>query len=431
MRRVLARIVFLALVQLLGAASLARGEVQTVLDSGKPGPTLIIVDRPIENDVSGSSAIKQIGCWRLDRGKVLAVRDPAELSAASVSAPTVAVFFEVKKSGKSTEGASSLAARAGEFTGLLPKLNALLEPGTIPLTASAAPPTMSMPAAVSSSVAISIVSTPKGITLAERIRLFRHAVHELLVAQQMTSGSPWTLIQPDSKKIKAAVYAGGGTSINKNLHGYPACLDQAAGEIDYTYVGPMELAHPGMLDAFDVLIVGGGGASSEATAIGPDGANAIRAFIKKGGGFVSSCAGSYLATCGYPWSLKIIAADTIDPNHWARGSGQVNIELTDEGRSILGDLKELQSCRYANGPLLGPAANTSGLAPYRVLAYFRSDMATGKNVPKGIMPNTPAIIVGECGQGRVLCCSPHPEYTLALKSMIPRAVKWAAKRPVD
>ena len=73
--------------------------------------------------------------------------------------------------------------------------------------------------------------------------------------------------------------------------------------------------------------------------------------------------------------------------------------------------------RYANGPLLGKAKNSGGLAPYSVLAYFRSDMA--KNVPGGVMPNSPAMIAGRYGQGRVICFSPHPEYTEHLQSMIP------------
>ena len=47
------------------------------------------------------------------------------------------------------------------------------------------------------------------------------------------------------------------------------------------------------------------------------------------------------------------------------------------------------------------------------------------------MPNTPAMIAGGFGQGRVICFSPHPEYTDSLRGMIARAVKWAAKRPVD
>jgi hypothetical protein len=44
------------------------------------------------------------------------------------------------------------------------------------------------------------------------------------------------------------------------------------------------------------------------------------------------------------------------------------------------------------------------------------------------MPNTPAMIAGTFGQGRVLCFSPHPEYTEPLQGMIARAVTWAAKR---
>ena len=47
------------------------------------------------------------------------------------------------------------------------------------------------------------------------------------------------------------------------------------------------------------------------------------------------------------------------------------------------------------------------------------------------MPNTPAMIAGGFGQGRVICFSTHPEYTDSLRGMIARAVKWAAKRPVD
>ncbi|MBM3861291.1 MAG: hypothetical protein FJ395_16815 [Verrucomicrobia bacterium] len=340
-------------------------------------------------------------------------------------------MFEVEKAGETGVLQDTLRVHGCDSAALLKKLNALLDRGTTPLTLATDKPTIQPGLGVSAIIKLSLVAKSGGITLAERIRLFRHAVHEVLTANGMTTSNPWTIINPATKKVKAAIYAGGGTSINKNLSGYPACLDRAASDIDYTYIGPAELTQPKMLDAFDVIIIGGGSGASEAKAIGEDGAAAIKAFIKRGGGFVSSCAGTYLATCNYTWSLNIIAADTVDSKHWARGAGQVDIELTDAGKKILGDFKGRQSCRYANGPLLGKAENSGGLAPYTVLAYFRSDMAKGKNSPKGIMPNTPAIIAGEYGQGRVLCCSPHPEYTLALKSMIPRAIKWAAKRPVD
>ena len=133
---------------------------------------------------------------------------------------------------------------------------------------------------------------------------------------------------------------------------------------------------------------------------------------------------SYLATCGYPWSLKLIDADTVDSEHWERGKGPVDIELTGEGRKVLGNFEGLQSVRYADGPLLGKAKDSGGLAPYTVLAYFRSDMA--KNVPGGSCP-TPRLLSPENAVMAVAMLSrPHPEYTETLRHD-PRAVRWAAK----
>jgi hypothetical protein len=313
----------------------------------------------------------------------------------------------------------------------LEKLNAILDPGTEPLKPDASPAIQSAKG-VATVIEITFPAKRGAASPGERTRVFRHAIHEVLTANGMTTSSPWTLIHPvTNKKIKVAIYAGAGSSTTPGLAAYPACLDQAASEIDYTYVGPVELTRPNMLDPFDVVVFCGGSGSGQAKAIGAAGAANVKAFVKRGGGYVSSCAGSYLATSGYEWSLKLIDADTVDSKHWARGSGPVDIELTDEGRKILGDYTGLQSIRYANGPLLGKAKDSGGLAPYTVLAYFRSDMAKGKNTPKGIMPNTPAMIAGDFGCGRVICFSPHPEYTEPFKGMIPRAVKWAAKRPAE
>lgn len=416
---------------LLAGTISASARVLTLLEASAPGPTVLIVNLPAPDDVSGTSALKQAAAWQLTKGKVVVAEEADLTDALEATAPTAVVILEVKPAEKNAGPANRLQVRGGNAAVLLKTLNGLLDPGTAPLELAevdaAFPPTP----AGATVVKVSFLSGGERANLGERIRLFRHAVHQVLAANAMTPSSPWTLLPAGSAKIKAAIYAGGGTSINRSLSGYPASLDPAAAEIDYTYVGPVELAQPKALDQFDVLIVGGGSGSKEAKAIGEPGAAAIKAFIQRGGGYVSSCAGSYLATCNYPWSLKIVAAKTVDSAHWARGTGQVDIELTDAGRSILGAFNGLQSCRYANGPLLGEVAPPDGLGPYTVLAYFRSDMAKGRNTPKGLMPNSPAIIAGEYGQGRVLCCSPHPEYTAELKSMIPRAVKWAAKRAVQ
>jgi hypothetical protein len=68
-----------------------------------------------------------------------------------------------------------------------------------------------------------------------------------------------------------------------------------------------------------------------------------------------------------------------------------------------------------------------GLGAFRTLANFRSEVS--KYEPqKGTMVNTPAIIAGEFGKGRVLCISPHPESSKALHALVQNAIRWTARR---
>ncbi len=417
-----------ALTGLPSTPAVASVTVQTVLDSARPGPVILLLNLPATDDVSGAIAIKQVSRWTLTQGKVVAVTDGDLAAAVKLTSPAAIVKFQVEKSAATDGPPASVRVRGLASVALLEKLNAILDPGTAPVALAAEKPAHELAPGVATVIELSFAARRGAASPGERTRLVRHTVHEVLAANGMTASSPWTLIDPATKKIKVAIYAGGGSATTPGLAAYPACLDRAASDIDYTYVGPVELARPGMLDPFEVVIFCGGSGSGQAKSLGEAGAANVKTFVERGGGYVSSCAGTYLATSGYSWSLKLVDADTVDSKHWARGTGQVDIELTAEGKRILGDYPGLQSVRYANGPLLGKAKNASGLAPYTVLAYFRSDMA--KKVPGGVMPNTPAMIAGDFGQGRAICFSPHPEYTKPLQAMIARAVKWAAKRPL-
>ena len=102
------------------------------------------------------------------------------------------------------------------------------------------------------------------------------------------------------------------------------------------------------------------------------------------------------------------------------------MELTDEGRSILGDFEGIFEVRYQNGPIMSPMGR-QGLGDFRSLAYFRSEVYKYKP-QEGTMINTPAVIVGEYGKGRVLCISPHPESTDSLNQLVQNAVRWTARR---
>ena len=188
------------------------------------------------------------------------------------------------------------------------------------------------------------------------------------------------------------------------------------------HVGSAELP-AGTLDHFDLVIFPGGIGSKEATALGEKGRQAVRQFVERGGGYLGICAGAYLCTSGYDWSLKILNAKTVSP-HWQRGRATLKIELTAEGRKILGDRDGLFDVLYHNGPVITRASFES-LPDYQVLAYYRTEVAKN-NTPAGVMVDSPAIAAGCFGKGRVMFISPHPEQTLGLADLVRRAAEWAA-----
>ncbi|MBN2269434.1 MAG: hypothetical protein JXN61_02405, partial [Sedimentisphaerales bacterium] len=145
-----------------------------------------------------------------------------------------------------------------------------------------------------------------------------------------------------------------------------------------------------------------------------------------GGGYAGFCAGAYLASNNYTWSLKIIDARVIDRKHWKRGTGEVKIELTSKGRRLFTEKPGLIDIHYANGPLLAPDEDPN-IPDFETLARFRTEI--NKNgAPEGVMKDTPAMIAGRFGRGRVFCSSPHPEYTDGLEHLIDKAIRWAAGR---
>ncbi len=186
----------------------------------------------------------------------------------------------------------------------------------------------------------------------------------------------------------------------------------------------------GKLAGLDLLMHPGGSGGGQGRHLGEDGREAIREFVKTGGGFVGICAGSYLASSDYDWSLHILDAKVIDRKHWNRGRGTVEIALTEPGRKLLGTESQKLSIHYAQGPLLAPA-NRPDIEDYETIATFETEIAKN-GAPEGVMKGTTAIAKGKFGSGRVLCFSPHPELTNGLEDMVRIAidhVKRESKKP--
>ena len=110
---------------------------------------------------------------------------------------------------------------------------------------------------------------------------------------------------------------------------------------------------------------------------------------------------------------------------WYRGdSSMVAMELSEQGRRILGDFPGVLQVRYHNGPVMSPA-EIQALPDYEVLATFRSEVVRYEP-QRGTMTGSPAIISTHFGKGRVLCVSPHPETSKALRPLLLHGLQWSA-----
>ncbi len=223
--------------------------------------------------------------------------------------------------------------------------------------------------------------------------------------------------------IRVAIYSDAG-STGRGFKNISKCLPAPAFVCESLKA---EDIRAGKLAGFDLLICPGGSASKQAANLQPEGRKIIRDFVASGHGYVGFCAGAYLATSNYPWSLNILNAKVLDTAHWARGNGDVKLKLTADGKSLLTAADEIVTFHYAQGPLLAPGSNAE-LPAFQSLATFDSEINKDNKAPKGVMLNSTAIASAPFGQGRVFCFSPHPEATPGLENFVVQAVRWAATR---
>ena len=263
--------------------------------------------------------------------------------------------------------------------------------------------------------AMIIETTKKDQAITFRARQQRHMVHQALADLEMIEHGPDVLIGSagNDDDVAVAMYVSSGVS-GSGPERLGLLLNEAHG-FDLRRVCATDI-RAGALDQFDVVIFPGGSGSGQAKSLTIDGREAVIDFVENGGGFVGICAGAYLASTGYEWSLGIVDAKGIDRSHWKRGRGNVDVEWTDSSidKSLLNESSN--SLKYANGPLYAPA-DVEAVPDYEVLAYYRSEINTN-NAPDGIMLNTPAIVKGTFKDGTVICISPHPEQTSGCEAIL-------------
>ncbi len=224
--------------------------------------------------------------------------------------------------------------------------------------------------------------------------------------------------------IKVAVFDGEG--VGKSCANLISTLTEPENtDIKLTRITTQDIL-AGQLSEIDVLIHSGGSGSKQGNDLGEEGRKMIRQYIEQGGGFLGVCAGAYLATNDYTWSLNLIDAKVLDRKHWARGTGTVQLELSPSGKKLFQSKESTLDIYYGQGPLLARREWDDPKTPnYESLAIYSSEIAKN-GAPSGIMKGTSAAVRCEYGKGKVFCFSAHPELTDGLHHFIPRIVNWLA-----
>lgn len=450
-------------------------------DSGKPGPTVMIVGGVHGNEPAGAAAAEIIRHWPLRNGKLVVIprANVPALAAGKRLTPNLGTNLSnlnrnYPRAGKSESPRGELAAviwqialdskpdwlldlhEGFDFNQLndksvgssviafpLPKctaaadlmrdaVNAAITNAELKFVRRDLPIDGSLARAGGEHLKIPsmTVETTSKQPMAKRVRQHEIMVHRLLAHLGMIDSAipaesyvevaapVRTAVNASRALLRVALYKGPGTggegppNLMKRLNNAPAS--------SIKQVTPEEI-RSGVLTNYDVVVFGGGSGSKQAEALGESGRTEVKKFVGNGGGYIGICAGAYLATSGYPWSLGLVNARTVSPK-WRRGTGDVKLELTQTGTQILGSREGQFNCRYANGPIVTPD-DEPDLPTFTTLAFFRSELAQNDS-PVGVMVNSPAIFSATFQKGRVVCVSPHPEQTKGLEEIVPQAINW-------
>jgi len=186
------------------------------------------------------------------------------------------------------------------------------------------------------------------------------------------------------------------------------------------------LVRAGALSSARALLVTGGRGSRQGRALGEEGREALRRFVREGGGYVGICAGSYLAmqrpesSTEESYKAAFVAAAHATGDAWQRGIAPIPVRAPEGGEPIV--------LHYANGPLFH-VVPVEGLPTPRVLARFEEEVSSerGGTLP-GQMRGLPALIATSYGRGEVVLFSPNPTLDPASPGLLVRALEGVAAR---
>ncbi|MBO4287944.1 MAG: hypothetical protein J5985_07265 [Kiritimatiellae bacterium] len=163
----------------------------------------------------------------------------------------------------------------------------------------------------------------------------------------------------------------------------------------------------GALDAADVLVMPGGSSVTEAKSLGPEGREKVKEFVRRGGGYVGTCAGCCLLmepARHHPDMLHMIPFK-FGPSG---GKADISVMFNQSATELAGIKKGWHLIRYSEGPVPLPSSPVKE-ADVKVIATYNGDINTSGGKKRPSMAGQAAAIAGTYGKGRLFVLSVHPE----------------------
>lgn len=239
---------------------------------------------------------------------------------------------------------------------------------------------------------------------------------------------------------RIGLYGGGGAPFN-HAHVF------AALGFESDFINDAEIRQ-GILREFDIILFPGGGFQAmmgQLNPLGSEGARAIAAFVRQGGMYMGSCAGSFNAACVADAFLKVCPSQEAlrlinarvwnDGDQWvglaSPGVGLLEAENTDPDHPVMWGMPERFPLTHYNGPMFMPleepavpgASRARGISRFtgRIEAFTPAErfLAPGEAdepflYDRGVAAGAYTAIVGEVGLGRVALFGSHPEFGTSL-----------------
>ena len=201
-------------------------------------------------------------------------------------------------------------------------------------------------------------------------------------------------------------------------------VDETTLDVHVVSVCPEDIRE-GALDKAEGVLFPGGSGKEIARALRPEGVEKVRAFVAGGKGYFGVCAGAYFAASGLEEYTGMMHLKHHQP--WAKGKGVVKMDLTPEGKLLLGSEFSNIETRYNCGPVfmdLTDPPQDGDHRPVTVLARFGSPATDAAGVTHDSMVGTPAILSTTWKKGRVMTISPHPEGHPEFNALVARCIGW-------